>query len=425
ASLVKMAVPMKWKKIQGTSGPNPRPRHGHRAAVINNMIVVFGGGNEGIVDELHVYSISNNQWFTPNVQGNIPAGCAAFGCASHGNKMYIFGGMIEYGKYSKEVHAEPSNYQWEWTRINPKSPVNGPPPCCRLGHSFVIVDNKIYMFGGLTTLEEEGKENVHRYLNDLYILNLADEKYPKWEIPETFGTIPSPRESHICIVKQNRDESQPKLLIYGGMSGNRLGDIWILDIASMTWSKPEIHGIPPLPRSLHSAVVVGRRMLIFGGWVPMVSDDNTNRDETKSMSHEKEWKCTNTLASLELDTMSWEKIDMDISEDNVPRARAGHCAIAVNSRLYIWSGRDGYRKAWNNQVCCKDMWYLESEKPKVPSRVQLVRASINSLEVCWSAVRSADSYSLQLQKFKFSTSDGLSNSQRSNNLTLSANPLKT
>lgn len=69
-----------------------------------------------------------------------------------------------------------------------------------------------------------------RYLNDLYILNLSDEKCPKWEIPETFGTIPSPRESHVCVVKRSCDGSLPKLLIYGGMSGNRLGDIWILDI---------------------------------------------------------------------------------------------------------------------------------------------------------------------------------------------------
>lgn len=51
---------------------------------------------------------------------------------------------------------------------------------------------------------------------------------------------------------------------------------------------------------------------------------------------------------------------MDTLEDNVPRARAGHCAVAITSRLYIWSGRDGYRKAWNNQVCCKDLWYLET-----------------------------------------------------------------
>lgn len=58
--------------------------------------------------------------------------------------------------------------------------------------------------------------------------------------------------------------------------------------------------------------------------------------------------------------MAWEHIVMDTLEDNIPRARAGHCAVAINTRLYIWSGRDGYRKAWNNQVCCKDLWYLET-----------------------------------------------------------------
>lgn len=36
--------------------------------------------------------------------------------------------------------------------------------------------------------------------------------------------------------------------------------------------------------------------------------------------------------------------------DAVPRARAGHSAVVINKRLYVWSGRDGYRKAWNNQV---------------------------------------------------------------------------
>ena len=41
---------------------------------------------------------------------------------------------------------------------------------------------------------------------------------------------------------------------------------------------------------------------------------------------------------------------MEVFEDALPRARAGHCAVAIHTRLYIWSGRDGYRKAWNNQV---------------------------------------------------------------------------
>ena len=51
-----------------------------------------------------------------------------------------------------------------------------------------------------------------------------------------------------------------------------------------------------------------------------------------------------------LETNSWELLGHECSDDNVPRARAGHCSIAVNTRMYIWSGRDGYRKAWNNQV---------------------------------------------------------------------------
>jgi len=48
----------KWKKITTTVGPSPRPRHGHKAISYNDLMIVFGGGNEGIVDELHVFNTS-------------------------------------------------------------------------------------------------------------------------------------------------------------------------------------------------------------------------------------------------------------------------------------------------------------------------------------------------------------------------------
>ena len=35
-------------------------------------------------------------------------------------------------------------------------------------------------------------------------------------------------------------------------------------------------------------------MYVFGGWVPLVMDDG------KVATHEKEWKCTNTLGCLNL-----------------------------------------------------------------------------------------------------------------------------
>ncbi|XP_052465654.1 host cell factor 1 isoform X2 [Carassius gibelio] len=383
----------RWKRVQGWSGPVPRPRHGHRAVAIKELMVVFGGGNEGIVDELHVYNTATNQWFIPAVRGEIPPGCAAYGFVCDGTRLLAFGGMVEYGKYSNDLYELQAS-RWEWKKLKPKAPKSGAPPCPRLGHSFSLVGNKCYLFGGLANDSEDPKNNIPRYLNDLYTLELRPgSNTVGWDIPVTYGVLPPPRESHTAVVYTEKATKKSRLVIYGGMSGCRLGDLWTLDIDTLTWNKPAISGVAPLPRSLHSATTITNKMYVFGGWVPLVMDD------VKVATHEKEWKCTNTLACLNLDTLSWETVLMDTLEDNIPRARAGHCAVGINNRLYVWSGRDGYRKAWNNQVCCKDLWYLETERPNPPSRVQLVRANTNSLEVSWGAVSTADMYLLQLQKY--------------------------
>lgn len=55
---------------------------------------------------------------------------------------------------------------------------------------------------------------------------------------------------------------------------------------------------------------------------------------------------------------------------------------------------------WIEQVCCKDLWYLEVEVPPVASRVSLVRASTTTLEVCWTATPTAQAYILEVQKIE-------------------------
>ena len=40
------------------------------------------------------------------------------------------------------------------------------------------------------------------------------------------------------------------------------------------------------------------------------------------------------------------------------------------------------------------MWFLETDKPSAPTRVQLVRASTNTLEVCWGRVTTGISINL-------------------------------
>lgn len=381
---------VKWTKINDVTTSQsiqPRPRHGHRAVAYGNYMIVFGGGNEGIVEELHVFDTQTHEWFQPQTKGDTPPGCAAYGLVLDGCRMLMYGGMIEYGRYSSDLY-ELNIPKWEWKKLKPKGPRSGEPPCARLGHSFTVIRDQVYMFGGLANDSDDLKNNIPRYLNDMYTLQVRlNNENGLWDIPVTFGSPPGPRESHSAVAYVSRDNRFHKLIIYGGMSGCRLGDLYTLDIDTLMWCKPEVGGATPSPRSLHTATLVGDKMYVFGGWVPMLVEELKNS--------EKEWKCTNSLACLNLESLTWENLHQDILDDKVPRARAGHSAVVINTRIYVWSGRDGYRKAWNNQVCCKDLWQLEVQKPGDPGKVQLLRAGTNWLEVGWNPVPGADSYILQ------------------------------
>ncbi|CAF1214264.1 unnamed protein product [Adineta steineri] len=374
-----MTTKVQWKRLDGTIGQNPKPRHGHRAVAVKDLIIIFGGGNEGIVEDLNVYNCASNQWFQPLVKGDVPTGCAAFGFATDGTRILVFGGMIEYGKYSADLW-ELNPLKWEWKKLKPRPPRTAPLPCARLGHTLTYAEGKFYLFGGLANDSKDPKQNVPRYLNDLYVLEYKGNSC-SWEQPMIINASPSERESHSSVFYRGQIENRPKLIIYGGMNGHRLGDLWNFHLDFSQWTQITPSGLAPQPRSLHSAVVMGNRMFVFGGWVPLVTSDKNDH-----YTNEKEWKCTNTLAAFNLETNAWELLGQECLEDNVPRARAGHCSVAVNTRMYIWSGRDGYRKAWNNQVCCKDLWCLETACPGEPEKVQLLKAGIGNLEISWNPV---------------------------------------
>ena len=71
------------------------------------------------------------------------------------------------------------------------------------------------------------------------------------------------------------------------------------------------------------------------------------------------------LFLLPQDTMTWENCpdfsptDNEQGQSSCPSPRAGACAAVVGTRMYLWSGRDGYKKIWNQQV---DGW-TEEEVP--------------------------------------------------------------
>ncbi|KAH9395681.1 Host cell factor 2 [Tyrophagus putrescentiae] len=360
-----------WRKVDFQYGSQPKPRHGHRAVTFKNDMVIFGGGNEGIIEEFSVFRHAEQRWFSMPVKGDVPPGCAAFGFTNDETRAWIFGGMLEYGKYSNELY-ELKLCNWECRRLKPRAPKNpnAQSPKARLGHSFNLIGNKIYLFGGLANDSPNPKQNLPKYLNDLYTLEIKAN-----------GNVP------VGLAGYRRRASLSARIT------QRSGTLWILEIETLTWSKPYVNGIPPAPRSLHSANVIGEKMYIFGGWVPML----LNPDRPDAVQ-DKEWRCTNTVAVFDIPSNTWEYVSSEISDESAPKARAGHCAVSIGSRVMIFSGRDGYRKAWNNQVCCKDLWILETSKPAKPERIVLTKSGTSVLEITWGEVTEADKFLVQIQK---------------------------
>lgn len=85
------------------------------------------------------------------------------------------------------------------------------------------------------------------------------------------------------------------------MCGTRLGDLWMLDLDTLSWIRPNIqpNGCIPLPRSLHSATVVKNRMFVFGGWVPLSLSDASSSNSTTSIGAGQQDQKQNNVTNFE------------------------------------------------------------------------------------------------------------------------------
>lgn len=86
-----------------------------------------------------------------------------------------------------------------------------------------------------------------------------NEKF-RWEKLPIATNGPCGRESHSAVFYHDKKENFKFLIVFGGMNGCRLGDIWFLNLNQLVWVQFEINGIPPAPRSLHTANLIRNKM---------------------------------------------------------------------------------------------------------------------------------------------------------------------
>ncbi|XP_057665859.1 host cell factor 1-like [Diorhabda carinulata] len=336
-----------WKYVPNPTGFLPFPRHGHRAIAIKDLIFVFGGGEKRLFNDLMVYYIEKNIWLCPKITGNVPPECTAHGLVVDGTRLLVFGGLLENNQFSNDLY-ELKAQKWEWTKLAPKPPKSGPLPYPRFGHSFTLVKSEVYLFGGLANI------GVPKFLNDLYTLNIRNSPL-EWVIPQTKGSSPPPREFHTGVAYIDQ-KGHSFLVIYGGKNGLILGDLWVLNIETMSWIEPKTSGIAPLPRYFHSSIVIRNRMFVFGGRVSVGTDDQAS-------------ECTNNLICLNLETMNWDNLVIQVDpKANLPCARSGHCAVGIETRIYIWSGQD-----MDQKKCLQDLWFVDVDKPPPPTGLRWVK----------------------------------------------------
>lgn len=341
---------MKWVQCGpgDFAGDPPSDRSGHSAVrVKGNRVVVFGGLYEKkFLHDLHVLDIEKKLWFQPE--------CTGIAAEE--------GGLVG--------------------------------PSARAFHVSVAIDCNMFIFGG-----RFGRKR----LGDFWML---DTETWQWVELTGYGDLPPPRD-----FAAGASVGNGKLVIYGGWDGTKwLSDVYVLDTMSLEWVLlPLPTGPAPAPRCGHSATMVEKRMLIFGGrggGGPIMGDLWALKGLFDEEQEPPAWtqlklpgsgpapRCGHSTTAggsqllvfgghgtggwltrydiyhndcviLDRATVQWKRLPVS---NEPPPARAYHTMTRIGPRFLLMGGYDG-------KSTFGDMWWLVNEEDEIAKRAVLSPAS--------------------------------------------------
>ena len=137
--------------------------------------------------------------------------------------------------------------------------------------------------------------------------------WPQSEQPASLLGGPTPRAGHTstCIFYQGSEA----ILVLGGFDGDAvLNDAFVFTPPQQRWERLQTsgQGIPPAPRAMHAAAMLGRTLIVHGGWggVDLLRADT----------------CCLHLSTA---VPQWEAPSQRLSLDPGPAGRQGHTLVAA------------------------------------------------------------------------------------------------
>mmetsp|Transcript_4058 Transcript_4058/g.7783 ORF Transcript_4058/g.7783 Transcript_4058/m.7783 type:complete len:567 (+) Transcript_4058:464-2164(+) len=213
---------------------------------------------------------------------------------------------------------------------------NGDTPPARSGAASVIIDGKLYIFGGYGG--GTGR------LDDFYAYDFERNEWDQVEVLSE--ERPSCRENNGAVASGD----SRRLCLFGGYNGRQwLNDLWVFDLASKRWTCIQESSDPtndaesatkvPSRRFGYVSVVHRNKFILFGGF-----DGTSWLNDMWEFSFEtKEWKCVQARGQL-------------------PSARSCPAWVQDESHVYIIGGYDGLeRKA--DFFACNLLTYEWREMP--------------------------------------------------------------
>ncbi|KAK9821109.1 hypothetical protein WJX81_006949 [Elliptochloris bilobata] len=289
---------------------------------------VASGGAQALVQAAAV-----GAWAAPYVEGaRRPPPRYEHAVAELGGHMYVVGGNCG-GRYLGDVWAlELATLTWrpvsgvksapptpqpppQEGAALPPPPPGGLPPCA--GHALVAWGTQLLCLGGHTKAKDAAAAMAVRCFDTLA---------RAWTQLSPSAQAPTSRGSHSATLVGGR------VFVFGGEDASRrpLGELHVLDPASCSWQPATTSGVPPSPRSAHTAVAFRDRfLLVFGGGSVAA--------------------CYADLHALDTHTMTWSQPAVT---GTAPSPRAGHAGALLGDTWYVAGGG-------NNASGCTDMLALD------------------------------------------------------------------